>query len=83
MTRTIQTLFYNYWPPEKPLFAAMVLWDKVFKSGLSEFCELGLGLGCLPKNLLNQLLNTLYNRRRKKAILQQCNGVKCFNNVYT
>ena len=37
----------------------MVLWDKVFKSGLSEFCELGLGLGCLPKNLLNQLLNTL------------------------
>ena len=59
MTRTIQTLFYNYWPPEKPLFAAMVLWDKVFKSVLSEFCELGLGLGCLPKNLLNQLLNTL------------------------
>ena len=37
----------------------MVLWDKVFKSGLSEFCELGLGLGYLPKNLLNQLLNTL------------------------
>ena len=31
-----------------------LIWDKVFKSGLSKFFK-----GCLPQNLLSPLLNTL------------------------
>ena len=32
----------------------LIIWDKVFKSGLSKFFK-----GCLPQKLLSPLLNTL------------------------